>query len=281
MAGVRKNIASEFTRAYVFHLRGNQRTSGETSRKEGGKVFGSGSRSPIAISLFVKSAEHEHARSCDIQFHDIGDYLSAEQKLKIVQDFGSINGLVERGQFRKVAPDKHHDWVRQRDNSFYEYIPVGSKKDSKDSVFQTHSRGLETNRDAWCFNYSSRVLAENVQSMISFYNREVERFAKADRPEDVSVDDFITIDTRKISWNRSLKQLLFKGQMLRFADGKMMRCLYRPFSTQWVYFSREVIAYVNQLPRIFPDSDTDNTLICINGVRATERILMSCNAART
>ena len=40
---------------YVFNLRGNQRTSRELSRKEGGKIFGSGSRTPIAITLLVKA----------------------------------------------------------------------------------------------------------------------------------------------------------------------------------------------------------------------------------
>ena len=42
--GLRKCLVDEFSSIYVFHLRGNQRTSGETSRKEGGKIFGSGSR---------------------------------------------------------------------------------------------------------------------------------------------------------------------------------------------------------------------------------------------
>ena len=37
--GLRKSLADEFSSLYVFHLRGNQRTSGETSRKEGGKIF--------------------------------------------------------------------------------------------------------------------------------------------------------------------------------------------------------------------------------------------------
>lgn len=54
---MRKCLADEFSSLYVFHLRGNQRTSGETSRKEGGKIFGSGSRAPIAISLLVKNPD--------------------------------------------------------------------------------------------------------------------------------------------------------------------------------------------------------------------------------
>ena len=52
--GMRKCFEREFSSIYVFNLRGNQRTSGELSRKEGGKIFGSGSRTPIAITILVK-----------------------------------------------------------------------------------------------------------------------------------------------------------------------------------------------------------------------------------
>ena len=55
--GMRKCFEREFSSIYVFNLRGNQRTSGELSRKEGGKIFGSGSRTPIAITILVKKGE--------------------------------------------------------------------------------------------------------------------------------------------------------------------------------------------------------------------------------
>lgn len=52
--GFRECLIEEFNHIYVFNLRGNQRTSGELSRKEGGKIFGSGSRTPVAITILVK-----------------------------------------------------------------------------------------------------------------------------------------------------------------------------------------------------------------------------------
>lgn len=55
--GFRHCLEKEFSTIYVFNLRGNQRTSGELSRKEGGKIFGSGSRTPIAITLLVKKGK--------------------------------------------------------------------------------------------------------------------------------------------------------------------------------------------------------------------------------
>lgn len=53
--GFRKCLEDEYSSVYVFNLRGNQRTSGELSRKEGGKIFGSGSRTPISITFLIKN----------------------------------------------------------------------------------------------------------------------------------------------------------------------------------------------------------------------------------
>lgn len=79
--GFRRCLEKEFTSIYVLNLRGNQRTSGELSRKEGGKIFGSGSRTPIAITFLVKNPAKKGQKAI-IHYHDIGDYLTREQKLK-------------------------------------------------------------------------------------------------------------------------------------------------------------------------------------------------------
>ena len=54
-SGVRACLAEEFSAIYVLHLRGDARTSGERRRSEGGNVFGSGSRTPVALTLLVKN----------------------------------------------------------------------------------------------------------------------------------------------------------------------------------------------------------------------------------
>jgi predicted helicase len=76
--GLRKCLAGEFSRVYVFHLRGNARTSGELRRQEKDNVFGQGTRTPIAISILIKNPNAaEHGQ---IYMHDIGDYLELTQK---------------------------------------------------------------------------------------------------------------------------------------------------------------------------------------------------------
>ena len=72
--GLRRCLADEFSSLYVFHLRGNQRTSGERSRREGGKIFGQGSRAPVAIAVLVKNPSSTERGI--IRFHDVGDYLT-------------------------------------------------------------------------------------------------------------------------------------------------------------------------------------------------------------
>lgn len=52
--GFRKCVAKDFSHLYVLNLRGNARTSGEVFKKEGGKIFDSGSRATVAIVFFVK-----------------------------------------------------------------------------------------------------------------------------------------------------------------------------------------------------------------------------------
>jgi predicted helicase len=273
MDGLRKCLADDFSSIYVFHLRGNQRTSGELSRREGGKIFGSGSRAPIAISILVKNPS---ASVCgQIFLNEVGDYLTRDEKLAQISRFKSINGISKAGGWLRVMPDKHHDWVNQRDDSVGQFIILGSKKDEGAlTLFENYSRGLETNRDAWCYNYSKDIVSRNMNAMIAFYNSEVERYvsvcAELTKDKYPEIDEFANPNPRKISWNRSLKADLVKKKTLSFDQDCRTRSVYRPFSKQWVYYNQNLNAYVNQLPRIFPDATVDNRVICVTGRGATK-----------
>lgn len=154
--GLRKCLVDEFSNIYIFHLRGNQRTAGELSKKEGGKIFGSGSRSPIAISVLVKNPKA--TKHGQVHFCDIGDYLTREQKLEKIIEYGSIQGITDANDWQLITPDEHNDWVGQRDNTFERFISIGDKKNkSTVSIFQDYSHGLKTNRDAWCYNLSKKI----------------------------------------------------------------------------------------------------------------------------
>ncbi|HDS1124381.1 TPA: DEAD/DEAH box helicase [Stenotrophomonas maltophilia] len=264
--GLRQCLAEEFSDIYVFHLRGNQRTSGETSRKEGGKIFGSGSRAPIAISLLLKNPQAtEHGR---IFFHDIGDYLSRDEKLEKIVSYASMAGISD---WRRITPDAHGDWLKQRDDSFGQFIVLGDKKGDAAKLFDNFSLGVATGRDAWAYNQSKAKLSANMTNMIGFFNAEVARFNAAHPGLDTKtrqerVDGFIDSDPTRISWTRSLKQDLGKGRSYAFEAECIAPSLYRPFTKQWLYFNRRFNEMVYQMPRIFPGAGAENLVIQISGV---------------
>ena len=168
-SGVRACLAEEFSSVHVVNLRGNQRTQGERSRQEGGKVFGQGSRAPVAITILVRNPHAQH-RDCRILYRDIGDYLTREQKLSMLTDSGSIAGV---SNWQPIKPDRHHDWIGQRDEAYDALYPVGSKATKSgtgdDAIFGLYSRGLATSRDAYLYNFSRDACAHNGRRVVDEY----------------------------------------------------------------------------------------------------------------
>jgi predicted helicase len=266
--GLRKCLAEEFSSIYVFHLRGNARTSGELRRQEKDNVFGQGTRTPIAISILVKNPlAKEHGK---IVLHDIGDYLSREDKLEKITALRSIGGITAVNGWQTITPDQHGDWLKQRDDSFGEFISLGDKKDKDSiSIFDNYSRGIATSRDAWCYNASQSALSSNMQRMVGFYNAEVQRYQAAckglSKSEYPDVDSFINTDSTKISWSRGLKNDLARHVQHPYQSEALTVGLYRPFTKSPVYFSKYYNDMVYQMPRIFPNSTVKNRVICVTG----------------
>lgn len=270
--GMRKCLAREFSAIYVFNLRGNQRTSGELSRKEGGKIFGSGSRTPIAITILVKKpkASDEAAR---IYYHDIGDYLSREEKLRIIRNMGDIcNPLM---QWVTITPDQHGDWFNKRSEQFKLFTPLGDKDDKKNKktfFVPYYSNGLKTNRDAWCYNSNRSTLKQNIISSINFYNSEVDRFQAAHKEHsEIIAKDFINYDPTKFAWDAAQKETdLPKGRKYVFEDSSIRESLYRPYFRQYGYINRSLNNRVYQLPLLFPTPNHRNLVICVSGIGVTK-----------
>lgn len=265
--GLRKCLADEFSSIYVFHLRGNAHASGEKRRKEKGNVFGAGSRSPIAISLLVKNPKA--TKHGQIFIHDIGDYLSKEEKLERITDFNSVEGISAVQGWQLITPDEHGDWLKQRDASFGDFIVVGDKKTGGAKLFENFSLGVSTNRDAWAYNASKAQLEANMKNMISFYNEEVLRFnrvhpALEKKAKDNVLDSFIDTNPKRISWTVNLKQELVRGRTFTLDQKQLVPSLYRPFTKQWLYFNRTFNERVLQMPRIFPDANAFNLVIQFN-----------------
>ena len=269
--GLRRCLVDEFSKLYVYNLRGNARTSGETRKREAGNVFGGGSRTPVTICVLVK--DPSHTGEAVLHYRDIGDYLSREEKLDIIDREGSI----ARTEWEVIVPNAEADWVNQRDENYDTYQPIGDKatkgKPNTPGIFQFYSLGLATSRDPWVYNFSARGVEENVRRMIEFYNSEVDRYQQADgAAKKIKVEDFIDFDSTQFSWDRVNKSDVARGKKGAFDPSKMRASLYRPFCKQALYFdaSNQFNNCVYQLPKLFPTPAHKNIAFGFTGRGATK-----------
>ena len=266
MDGLRKRLVEEYSQLYIFNLRGNQRTSGEESRREGGKIFGSGSRTPVAISIMVK--DPAHTGPCELSYYDIGDYLSREKKLNWIEKFGSIDGI----DWQTITPNAEGDWINQRDPAFDTFIPLGEKKHESQAVFDIYSLGVSTARDAWVYNMSRASLAANMRRMIDAFNENSMHYAelcdgknKASCPQ---LEDVIDADPKQISWTHALKEDAKRRKRFVFDATSLTTSMYRPYTKQWLYFNRRFNERVYQQPKLFPTPRHKNMVISVTGIGA-------------
>ena len=203
-AGIRARLAEEFSSIHVLHLRGNARTSGERRRAEGGNVFGSGTRTPVAITLLVKNPNATR-EGCKIHYRDIGDYLTREEKLGTLHKVVSIKGVSD---WEIITPNKHYDWIDQRSDTFAKFYPMGSKdaKSGKanDAIFRLYSLGLATGRDPYIYNFSRDACVENACLMTQDY---LAALSELKANPELTIDKVASRHHLNIKWNRELKTI--------------------------------------------------------------------------
>jgi predicted helicase len=254
--GFRKSLGDEFSSIYIFNLRGNARTRGEVRKAEGGGVFGEGSRTPVSITILVKNPDSIELGK--IYYRDIGDYLKKDQKLDIVREFGNVFGT----PFEPLRPNEQGDWLNLRNNEFESLIPLvsGDKKGAETSaIFNTHSSGVMTTRDAWVYNFDREKLAHHMKSTIDFYNSQVDELAGVPNKKDRA-----SADPTKISWSGPLFEKLERGKRTVFDENHIRTGTYRPFISQFHYFDKFFNHSLYQLPNYFP-KDRENIAIMVSG----------------
>ena len=268
-SGVRACLAEEFSSVHVLNLRGNQRTQGERSRKEGGKVFGQGSRAPVAITILVRNPNAGH-EGCRILYRDVGDYLKREEKLAILREAGSIAGI---DGWREIAPDRHNDWIGQRSDEFQKLYPMGSKAAKAgqvdEAIFKLYSNGYKTSRDAYIYNFSQDACAGNARKMVDDYLGALQEL-KESRAEALDLEEIVSRHSSNVRWDRELKNNLRRQKEVFYSADNIWTTQYRPFVKQRCYADYVLVNNKYQMDSIFPAADTDNRAICIPGISAAK-----------
>ncbi len=266
-SGVRACLAEEFSSIHVVNLRGNQRTQGERSRREGGKVFGQGSRAPVAITILARNPNRTPG-ACRIRYRDIGDSLSRKDKLETLRTWGSIAGI---GDWEEITPDRHHDWIGKRDPAFRKLQPLGSeeakRRRSDDAVFGLFSNGYKTGRDSWVYNFSRETCAENARRMVDAYRNALE---VREQRANYSVEDAVKHHASHIPWDEKLKSKLKAGERAAWSRVHIRKTQYRPFVKQNGYIDPLFAQRRARQHKIFPVEDTDNRAICVTGTSSTK-----------
>lgn len=238
-AGMRLTLADEYSEIWIFNLRGNQRTAGEQSSREGGKIFGSQSRNTVAITIAIQNPDHQGPAV--IRYRDIGDYLTREAKLDLL-----ATATIDDDAWNTLVPNEHGDWINHRDNTFQTLTALS---DEPTGIFTRHSLGVGSNRDAWCYNFDSGIVEHNMRAMINTYNHEATRRVASE----TDLDD----DPTRIKWSSSLKPRALRGIKQKYT-GDIRRSLYRPFTTQLLYFDPVFNHRIGENATYFPTANTPN-----------------------
>ncbi|WP_039761807.1 type ISP restriction/modification enzyme, partial [Bartonella queenslandensis] len=162
-----------------------------------------------------------------------------------------------------ITPDKHGDWIKQREADFNQFIPMSIKNNSIDAaLFREVSRGVNSARDAWVYNFSSNALNLSIQKTIEFFN--VQKRLIAENPS-VPIKKIIDYDATKISWANALISKLKQGINATFDVHLKVPVLYRPFMITWHYASPLLNEALGQTHQFFNRDIPHNLGICISG----------------
>ena len=217
-------------------------------------MFGSGSRAGVAVLLLVKGPGTV-TEPASIHYHDIGDYLTREQKLETV-------GTVQFDEiiWTEVTPNEHGDWINQRSDDYLALRPVAVIQ-SEDAIpsltplFKQSSLGVITSRDAWVFNSSGENLHELVERQVAFYNEQVEALKGG--------ADVVARDARRFKWDGTAEQRARRNILAEVRPSGFRSAIYRPFFRQHFYMDRVLNNSVYQIPAFFPTPDTRNPSILV------------------
>ena len=264
--GMRKHLAQDFNAIYILNLGGNVRQNPKLSGTTH-NVFGI--QVGVSINLFIKKSEtRTDPKLVKIFYARVDEFWRKDEKYNYLDSKQHYQNI----DWQQIVPDNRYTWLTEGLHAEFDtFIPMGTKAakakkgTATDVVFKTYSRGVNTSRDAWTYNFNRNILTGNVQQMSETYNTEVDRWKRQENQREINVDSFVVSDTAKVSWSETLKRNLQSGKTIDFSEGKTRIAIYRPFTKLHLCFDRMMIERVYVFPSIFPTPETEaeNRVICV------------------
>ncbi len=239
-SGVRACFRDEFAAAHVFNLRG----AALKGKAEGGNIFDI--RQPVALAVLIKDAEHEGP--CQIHYYETADFMTRGDKFDLLEKLRHIG----QTPYRPIIPNKHHDWINQRDDSFDEHHPIGNKETkagkAENAILQLYSGGIKTNRDPWVYNHSRSRLEEKIRLMVEYYEEQLEKVQRGE----LEYEEAVVTNISKIKWEGSLRERFRRGKSSPYSKKRTITSHYRPFVLMYLYYDTLYFNSHYRIPAMYP-----------------------------
>lgn len=296
--GFRKSVQKEFDYIYIIDLKGNAR---KRNKSEGGNVFNI--QTGVAIMFLIKKGRHceglkkpeaiqkvdchasvearndseensarndeiLYQKKANIKYYNIGDFLSGDKKLmSLQQDISFFD-------FEDIIPDNKGQWLNQTNNDFYEHTAlidknvknqkVGKAIEQK-AIFKLFTLGVSTNRDNWAYDFDKEQLEKKIKCFLKIYNNERKKWADK-KLNDANFNDNLDYS---IKWSEHLKKQLIQNKEIKFNKKSIVKCLYRPFIYQYLYFNNKFCDRLSFNKFLFPNESSENLILTFNVVKPT------------
>jgi len=204
--------------------------------------------------------KREKRQGCRIFYARRPEMETAEEKLEFLS-----SAAIGRLQLEEVRPDAKGNWVNLAQNDFDTLLPIATKivkavqrPSQEKAIFKLFSLGISTNRDGWMYDDDVSVLRKKVNYLVQGYNSQTPN------------QEFET----HIKWSRNLKRRFEQGRHEEFDPERVVRALYRPYTSRWLYNSDLFIDEGSAKNEMFP-LGAENRSICFSdaGSRAEYCVL--------
>ena len=219
-----------------------------------------------------------YQKKANIKYYNVGDYLSGDKKLMALQSNGKPKKITEF-DFEDIIPDKNGQWLNQTDNDFYEHIAlidknvknqkVGKAIEQK-AIFKLFSLGIATNRDDWAYDFDKKQLEKKIKYFLNIYDNERKKWADK-KLKDENMNENLDYS---IKWSEHLKNQLISNKDIKFNKKSIVKCLYRPFTYQYLYFDNKFCDRLSFNKIAFPNDNSEN--LTLNFHVSTPRRYTDC-----
>ena len=129
-----------------------------------------------------------------------------------------------------------------------------------------YSRGMNTGRSAYIYNFSRNACPEIAQRMTKCYLAALADIKHILKPTKDQVKKVAACHASHLKWDDDLRSNLKREQETLFDKDYIRKVAHRPFVNINCYADNTFIQRKYQMDRIFPDSDSENRVICVPGI---------------